>query len=118
MDRSQFLANVEPEIRTLIVSLCDLVLRLYPEAQEQVYPGWGNIQFGCGAGMKMKFCAVEPQRGYANLYFQNGADLPDPHHLLVGTGKRMRHIKLLPGHPLPLEAIEPLIHSAVALVRS
>ncbi|HEY3343942.1 MAG TPA: DUF1801 domain-containing protein [Anaerolineaceae bacterium] len=116
MDRDQFLAGVDLEIRTLSISLCELVLRLVPDAQEQVYPGWGNIQYGCGAGMKMRFCAIEPGRGYVNLYFQRGADLPDPLHLLVGTGKKMRHVKLRPADPLPIDGIEALMRAAVSIL--
>ncbi|MGH7698563.1 MAG: DUF1801 domain-containing protein, partial [Candidatus Dormibacteria bacterium] len=30
---------------------------------------------------------------HVSLGFTHGSALPDPHHLLEGTGKRMRHVK-------------------------
>jgi hypothetical protein len=33
-------------------------------------------------------------KGYVNFGFFFGAGLPDPEHLLVGEGKRMRHVKV------------------------
>jgi hypothetical protein len=118
MDREQFLAAYDPEIRELADDLCRVVLRLAPEALETVYPGWKNIQFGCGSGMKMKFCAVEPGKGYVNLYFFQGVELPDPLHLLAGTGKKMRHVKLRPAAPIPTPAIEALIVAAFEKTKS
>jgi hypothetical protein len=118
MDREQLLSAYDPEIRDLAEELCQLILRLAADAQEQVYPGWKNIQFGCGMGRKNKYCAVEPGKGYINLYFLQGVDLPDPQHLLEGTGKKMRHVKLRPGNPIPTPAIEALLHAAVEMNQS
>lgn len=41
-----------------------------------------------------RICYFAPQKGYVNFGFFFGGDLPDPKHLLVGTGKRMRHVKV------------------------
>ncbi|MBL0024290.1 MAG: DUF1801 domain-containing protein [Saprospiraceae bacterium] len=35
-----------------------------------------------------------PATHHVNLGFNYGADLPDPHHLLEGTGKLFRHVKI------------------------
>lgn len=37
---------------------------------------------------------MAPQRGYANFGFFFGEQLPDPEHLLVAKGIRMRHVKI------------------------
>jgi hypothetical protein len=37
---------------------------------------------------------VQAQNGYVNLGFFFGTDLADPSHVLEGTGKRMRHVKI------------------------
>ena len=41
-----------------------------------------------------RICYIAPQRkGYVNFGFFFGADLPDPKKLLIGDGKRLRHVK-------------------------
>jgi hypothetical protein len=47
-----------------------------------------------------------------NVGFFTGASLPDPHKLLEGSGKRMRHVKVRPGETLNTRALERLIASA------
>ena len=42
-----------------------------------------------------RICYIAPQKkGYVNLGFFFGAGLPDPKKLLVGEGKRLRHVKI------------------------
>ncbi len=43
------------------------------------------------------FGYVNAFRDHVNVGFFYGALLKDPAHLLEGTGKRMRHVKLRPG---------------------
>lgn len=40
------------------------------------------------------------------------ADLDDPADLLEGTGKKLRHVKVRPGEPLPEEGIRALLREA------
>ena len=42
-----------------------------------------------------RICYIAPQKkGYVNFGFFFGAELPDPKNLLVGEGKRLRHVKI------------------------
>ena len=70
-------------------------------------------------------CAGEAAFGYVNAFrshinvgFLFGAALPDPAHLLEGTGKRMRHVKLRPGHDTNVDAVTALIAAAYTDIRS
>lgn len=49
---------------------------------------------------------------HVNLGFFQGAELPDPHTLLEGTGKHMRHVKLKPDSNIDTEALLSLISAA------
>ena len=51
-------------------------------------------------------------KAHANVGFFLGADLQDPAHLLAGTGKRMRHVKVTPGEPLDTKALSALVQNA------
>ena len=42
-----------------------------------------------------RICYIAPQKkGYVNFGFFFGAGLPDPGKLLIGEGKRLRHVKV------------------------
>lgn len=51
---------------------------------------------------------------HANVGFFHGASLTDPAHLLEGTGRYMRHVKLKPGRPVDAGSLESLIAAAYA----
>jgi hypothetical protein len=40
------------------------------------------------------FCWIMPASKHVNSEFNYGAELPDPHNLLEGTGKLFRYVKL------------------------
>ena len=58
------------------------------------------------------FAYVGAYKSHVSIGFFYGAELTDPAHLLEGSGKRMRHVKLKPGKPLDTDALETLILTA------
>jgi hypothetical protein len=63
------------------------------------------------------FAYVNAYRAHVNVGFFRGAELPDPHGLLQGTGKFMRHVKLQPGQPVDEAALQALIRAAYSDIR-
>jgi hypothetical protein len=63
------------------------------------------------------FAYVSIFRAHANVGFFHGAELIDPARLLQGTGKRMRHVKLKPGHTVDPAALAGLIDAAYLHIR-
>ena len=112
---AQLLRAFSPEVRELSLKARAAVKQTVPRATEKVYPGWRIIAFHCGAGRRGQFCAVSPQRERVHLYFMRGTDLPDPQHLLEGTGKGMRHIKVTRAGQLKSAALKKLIRAAAAI---
>jgi hypothetical protein len=64
------------------------------------------------------FGYVNVFRSHVNVGFFQGAALPDPAHLLQGTGKFMRHVKLRPGTATNVAALSRLIHTAYADIKA
>lgn len=64
------------------------------------------------------FAYVAVFKAHVNIGFFNGANLTDPHELLEGTGKRMRHIKLRPEREPDPQAVGTLIEAAYQDVKS
>ena len=58
------------------------------------------------------FAYVNAFKAHASIGFFYGATLADPAGLLEGEGKRMRHVKLRPGHEPDAEALGKLILAA------
>jgi len=58
------------------------------------------------------FGYVNVFKSHVNVGFFMGAFIDDPHSLLEGTGKRMRHVKLKPQSDIDPEAVCELIRSA------
>lgn len=58
------------------------------------------------------FAYVNAFTAHVNVGFFNGAGLPDPAGLLKGTGKFMRHAKLIPGTEFDDMALSNMIHAA------
>ena len=60
------------------------------------------------------FAYVGAFKAHVNVGFFRGAELADPHALMQGTGKYMRHVKLRPDKQIDEAALTSLIRSAYA----
>lgn len=70
-------------------------------------------------------CLGDAAFGYVNVFtshvnvgFFQGSALPDPAHLLQGTGKYMRHVKLKPGAATNTAALRRLIEAAYSDIKA
>ena len=70
-------------------------------------------------------CLGDAPFGYVNVFtshvnvgFFHGAALPDSAHLLQGTGKFMRHVKLKPGTATNTAALSRLIDAAYSDIKA
>jgi hypothetical protein len=64
------------------------------------------------------FAYVNAFTSHVNVGFFRGAALPDPAHLLQGTGKFMRHVKLRPGEATNDAALSRLIEVAYSDIKA
>ena len=60
------------------------------------------------------FAYVNAFRSHVNVGFFRGATLPDPHGLLEGAGKRMRHVTIRADGGVYVAALTGLIEAAYA----
>jgi hypothetical protein len=93
---------------------------------------WFDVMRKCGDEVRELLndgcpvaCLGDAPFGYVNVFtshvnvgFFHGAALPDPAHLLQGTGKFMRHVKLTPGTPTNAAALGKLIEMAYRDIKS
>ena len=112
-----FLAPYAPAVQNLARRARDLVLAIFPDAIEQLDPSARLIAYGFDRTYRGLVCGIALQRGYVNLMFARGAELPDPAGLLTGTGKRARHIKIQQPADLATPALQALLGAALAAGR-
>jgi hypothetical protein len=112
-DLDAMLAPSRPEVRELALGLRALVQGLFPEAIEQLDQPARLIGYGFDRSYKGLVCAIALQSTYVNLMFARGAELTDPDRLLVGTGKRARHVKIRRPEDIGMPAVQVLIEHAI-----
>lgn len=64
------------------------------------------------------FAYVNSFKAHVNVGFFRGDQLEDPAALLQGRGKRMRHVRLIPGRETDAAALASLIDAAYADIKS
>jgi len=106
----------------------DAWIREQPRALGTIARRWFDVMRACGDDVRelvhddqptacvgdTAFGYVDAFTAHVNVGFFLGADLADPDHLLEGTGKFMRHVKLKPGDGVDAEALTRLIETAYA----
>jgi hypothetical protein len=110
-----FIARYTPEIGALArATLAKMRARL-PGAIELVYDNYNALAIGFGpterASDAIFSIALFPR--WVSLFFLRGADLPDPHKLLKGSGKVARHIVLESAADLDTPAVNALMKRAL-----
>ncbi|MGB7281716.1 MAG: DUF1801 domain-containing protein [Candidatus Acidiferrum sp.] len=83
------------------------------EVRELLHDGYPTACLG-----DAPFAYVNVFTQHVNIGFFQGASLPDPAHLLQGTGKFMRHVKLKPDAPANAAALSALIAAAYADIKA
>ncbi len=110
-----FIAKYTPEIQQVAVKALAKMRARLPGAMELVYDNYNALAIAFGPTERSSDAilslAVYPR--WASLFFMRGAELPDPHNLLKGTGKSIRHIVLDPAEMLDQPAVQALIATAL-----
>ncbi|THD06405.1 DUF1801 domain-containing protein [Rhodanobacter lindaniclasticus] len=92
---------------------------------------WFEVMRNCGDDVRELLhdghptaCVGDAAFGYVNAFthhvnvgFFLGPELEDPEHLLEGTGKFMRHVKLRPGQTVDSMALQTLTAAAYTGIR-
>jgi len=78
-----------PDLHAIVQATRTQVRAVAPEATERVM--YGGILFAAPE----QFCGVFAYSAHVSMEFGQGAELKDPHHVLEGSGKFRRHIKLM-----------------------
>jgi hypothetical protein len=111
-----FIAKYSPEVATVARKAFLWMRKKFPQATVLVYDNYNALAIGFGpterASDGVFSLALFPQ--WTNLFFLQGAALPDPHQLLKGSGKQARSIRLDNVEVLDNPALVALIDAEAA----
>ena len=100
------------DVQAIAHRLREMIFEILPEAQETVYLGWRIALYK----EITEICGIQPANDRCNFYLTKGAFLRDPHGLLEGTGKSIRHVKVRSVVGLPIDDLQELIRQAREMV--
>jgi hypothetical protein len=100
------------KLQALAQDLRQLVKTQVPQAKESVN-SWGIPTFSLIGSFAFFLIA----KSHLSLGFALGTSLKDPHHLLEGTGKNLRHVKIRTPEDLSQPGLAELIIDAARLDR-
>lgn len=110
-----FLAKFTPDVEARARAALTRMRARLPGAVQLVYDNYNALAIAFGANEKLSgvvfSIALYPR--WVSLFFARGTELPDPHGLLRGTGKGIRHIVLKDVALFDDPAVEALIAEAL-----
>src|SRR4051812_47260692 len=111
-----FIAKFDRNLGKQIRECRSAIRKRFPTANELVYDNYNFFVIGYCSTERPSDCVVTIAAG-ANgvaLSFYHGATLPDPHKVLLGSGRQNRFIRLESAATLARPDVEALISAAVA----
>ncbi len=85
-------ALYSPDVQAISRMLRSSARQVMPTAHEFVYHA--AVNYAVSDSAFDRICYIAPQKNYVTLGFFFGSHLADPHNLLLGEGKRLRHVKV------------------------
>ena len=111
-----FIAKFEPAMGKLIRECRAEIRTLLPTAIEIIYDNYNFFVIGYCTTERPSSCIVSiaAAANGVGLSFYRGATLPDPDHLLLGSGKQNRFVRLPSVEILQSPGVLTLIAAAIA----
>lgn len=105
---NELIQTLPSHIQEIVKSLRELIFKASPDLIEEFK--WSKPSYAQNGLV----CYLAPAKNHVNLGFYLGAELNDPHHLLQGTGKQMRHIQVKKQEDIKEDLFISLILEAIA----
>ena len=111
-----FIDKFEPKNQALIRAMRKALRKRLPTANELAYDNYNFFALGYCSTERPSDCILSVAAGATGvgLSFYRGADLPDPHKILLGSGNQNRFIRIPSAEMLGRPEVEALISAAVA----
>ncbi len=116
IELERFIKRYSPEVADTARGVLARMLVRVPGATVLVYDNYNALTMALGPTERSSEAvfsiAVFPR--WVSLFFANGTRLPDPDRVLAGTGKKVRHVKLMTVTDWDAAPVQRLIDEALA----
>ena len=114
---TDLLRRYDPDVQTVAIAMRSLVLGEIGPCHETLFQFYRNnvvsiLYSSTEKRMKDNICLLVVYRDHVNLLFPRGVDLKDPGGLLEGSGKAMRHVKMVSASDVERPGVRALIRQA------
>ena len=106
----EFLSSYPEEVRRISEDLRKMARSAMPGAHEFLY--YDSINYSINDSPLGRVCYISPMEKYVAIGFLFGVRLDDPRHLLEGSGKRARHVKIRTSEEGKNPALKELVKAA------
>ncbi|MHA1838402.1 MAG: DUF1801 domain-containing protein [Candidatus Ranarchaeia archaeon] len=111
----KFLRGFNPEVRTIILAIRELILKVNPALIETMNPQ--HIAYRLSEKTKDPIIVITPLKSRVHLGFYQGSQLPDPKKLLQGNDPIFRHVIFTNAEETADLALYKLIETAIVIHR-
>jgi len=111
-----FIDKFEPKHQTLIRTVRKALRKRLPTAHELVYDNYNFFVIGYSPTERPTdaILSIAAAANGVGLCFIRGASLPDPHRVLLGSGRQTRFIRIESVNVLASPEVDALIAAAIA----
>ena len=118
MNSEEILSQFEGEVASLGSGLRKFLLKHLPAIIEQPDVKASLVGYSYGPGYKDLICTILMSKNGVKLGFYKGGELPDPQHLLTGSGKVHKYVEIKSGQDISNPALAVLLEQAVEARRT
>lgn len=111
---NRLLLYKEQKLIDLFTGLREYILELYPQSNEILYHTHAlTAVFSISDSLTDAYCMLPIYTNHLNLGFNKGSLIDDPHKLLTGTGRLIRHMPVEIPKDYRNKKVKNLIKSAI-----
>jgi hypothetical protein len=117
MSPDDIFSRYGPEVAANGPLLRKFLLKHLPGVIEQPDAKANLIGYSYGPGYKDLICTILMSKKGVKLGFYKGSELPDPHHLLTGSGKVHKYVEINSAQDIRNPALLDLLEHAIQVHR-
>ena len=105
----EYISSVEDWKGEIVAELREIILEISPEIKESIK--WAQPVYESNG----PFSYIKAFKNAVNFGFWRGVDLKDPKGILVGSGEKMRHIKITTPDDIDKKVFANFVRQAIKL---
>ena len=113
MNVEDILSRYDEKVALLALQLREFLLAQLKGIVEIPDPSANLIGYGYGTGYKDTICTLLLSKKGVKLGFYKGSELPDPSHLLTGSGKVHKYVEIKSSKDIEDTALQELVARAL-----